>query len=307
MQFGNLGLHASNTYYVAGNKNLLPGLIGNSLAVSFGLGGVGITIAWIVFRFWPEMAPIHGTILILALVMIPFGLAYQLLQSILIGIMEIRSVNIIELINRVIIVGLLAAVIISNLAEVETVLLVSLISMIFCFCWAMRRLRKYLTQIPLPSMTLFKSNIFYGFKAYVAAFLAFLILRLNLLMVQYMLGAKETGYYSVATSMGDLIYLIPAVIGTILFPKMTTSSDTQVRWQMFKDTTIALLVIIIPLVALSYFLADPMINLLFGKSFAPAALPFRIISVGIIFSGLLNRFLVTHQRAKIGNSIQRSG
>ncbi len=32
IQFGNLGLHASNTYYVAKDRELLPVLVGNTLA-----------------------------------------------------------------------------------------------------------------------------------------------------------------------------------------------------------------------------------------------------------------------------------
>ncbi len=39
-QFGNLGLHASNTYYVSKDRALLPALIGNTLAVVFAAGVV---------------------------------------------------------------------------------------------------------------------------------------------------------------------------------------------------------------------------------------------------------------------------
>jgi len=47
VQFGNLGLHASNIYHVAKDRALLPALIGNTLAVVFvacvvtALGGIG--------------------------------------------------------------------------------------------------------------------------------------------------------------------------------------------------------------------------------------------------------------------------
>src|SRR5215472_6205860 len=41
VQFGNLGLHASNTYYVSKDRSLLATLMGNTLVISFGLGGLG--------------------------------------------------------------------------------------------------------------------------------------------------------------------------------------------------------------------------------------------------------------------------
>ena len=45
MQFGNLGLHASNTYYVSRDRSLLPLLVSNTLLVSFAFGGTGALLA----------------------------------------------------------------------------------------------------------------------------------------------------------------------------------------------------------------------------------------------------------------------
>ena len=81
IQFGNLGLHASNTYYVAQDRSILPTLLGNSLLVSFGCGTLGIIIAWCIFILWPNLAPINGVLLIMALIWIPIGLAYLLIQN----------------------------------------------------------------------------------------------------------------------------------------------------------------------------------------------------------------------------------
>ncbi|HEY5038273.1 MAG TPA: hypothetical protein VIJ93_04295, partial [bacterium] len=107
IQFGNLGLHASNTYYVAKNRKWLPVLIGNSLRLSFWLGGIGGGIAWVVFQVWPQLAPIHGSLLALSLVWIPFGLAYMLFQNLLIGVHDVRAYNKIELGGRFLSIGLI--------------------------------------------------------------------------------------------------------------------------------------------------------------------------------------------------------
>src|SRR6266478_5579978 len=95
VQFGNLGLQLSNTYHVAKDRALLPALIGNTLAVVLGawvvtlLGGIG-------FVFWPELSPVHGTLLMLALASVPVGLAYLLTQGLLLGVNEVRAYNQIE-------------------------------------------------------------------------------------------------------------------------------------------------------------------------------------------------------------------
>jgi O-antigen/teichoic acid export membrane protein len=44
VQFGNLGLHASNTYYVARDRSLLPALVGNPLLIGFVFGGFGAAV-----------------------------------------------------------------------------------------------------------------------------------------------------------------------------------------------------------------------------------------------------------------------
>src|SRR6267154_5379803 len=67
VQFGNFGLHASNTYYVAKDRELLPVLIGNTLIVGLGIGGMAALLAWILAAMWPKLAPLHGPLLALAL------------------------------------------------------------------------------------------------------------------------------------------------------------------------------------------------------------------------------------------------
>ena len=58
VQFGNLGLHASNTYYVSHDRTLLSQLVSNTLVISLGLGGLGVSIAWLVFFIWSSSAPL---------------------------------------------------------------------------------------------------------------------------------------------------------------------------------------------------------------------------------------------------------
>src|SRR6266852_9753352 len=63
VQFSNLGLHLSNTYYVAKDRALLPALIGNTLAVVF-VACVVTVLSGVGFVFWPRLSPVHGTLLL---------------------------------------------------------------------------------------------------------------------------------------------------------------------------------------------------------------------------------------------------
>ena len=270
VQFGNLGLHASNTYSVAQRPSSLPILASNSLFVSFLFGGLGAGLLWVILSLWPHLVQIRGTLLILALGWIPFGLAYLLLQSLLVGVQDIRSYNLIDLGNRILSLALLGILLLLHSATVETVYVAGLITLFASLLWAIGRLRLRLSSFPSPSVSLFKENLRYGMKAYVAALFAFLVLRADLFIIQYMIGAEQAGFYSIAVAVADLVYMLPVVVGTILFPRLAGMTDGQERWRYARIVVCWMAGIMVIVASLVAILAGPLVTLLFGRSFAPA-------------------------------------
>ena len=283
VQFGNLGLHASNTYSVARDRSLLPALVGNSLLIGFVFGGLGAALAWVVFHLWPRIAPLQGLLLILGLSWIPLGLTYMLFQNLLLGIQDIRAYNKIELMSNILSVLLIGLLIVVRIVTVETVFCVGLIVLIISLGWILRRIRPNITGLPMPSFALFTDNIRYGLKAYLAAFFAFLVLRIDMLMVQYMLGAEQTGYYSIAVTMADMVYMLPVVIGTIVFPKLSAMAHNRDKWK-FTRTLVSWAAILMGFfVIIAIFLAGWFIRVLYGVAFIPAAPAFIWLMPGIFF------------------------
>lgn len=281
IQFGNLGLHASNIYFVSRDPGLLPILVSNALFVSFVLGGLCVALALVVFTLWPNLAPIHGLLLVLALLWIPFGLAYMMLQSLLLGIQQVRAYNKIETMNQFLGVILIGIVFVSGYVTVETLFFVALIALAISFGWALLHLRSHLTRLLTPSLSLFKYNVSYGIKVYLTDFAAFLVFRVDLLMVKYILGAKDAGFYSIAVTMADLVYVVPIVIGTILFPKLSAMKNGQ--WQYTYKVTIMVGLIMLIVVITAIISAKPAIIFLFGKEFLLAIRPFVWLMPGIYF------------------------
>ncbi len=99
VQFGTLGLHTSNAYFVASKPDLLPALTGNTLVVGFGLGGLIAAILGTILIASPRLLSIQGATLFLALLSIPFGLTYALLQNLMLGAQDIRGYNVVEIAN----------------------------------------------------------------------------------------------------------------------------------------------------------------------------------------------------------------
>jgi O-antigen/teichoic acid export membrane protein len=286
VQFGNMGLHASNSYYVAKDPELLLPLLSNTFFASLGIGFGLAIIAQILFSIQPGLAPIQGPILMLTLSWIPFGLLYLLLQNLLIGTQKIRAYNTIEIGNRIISVLFIGTLILANWVTVETVYASGFVALIVCILWSFSQFKVSLLALPFFSSRLFLDNIRYGIKAYLSAIFAFLVLRIDMLMIQYILGPIQAGYYSVAVSLADLIYMLPAIVGIILFPKLVALPDHEKRWKVTQKATVYLGIILSLLVSLAIPLAKPAIGLLYGENFLPAEPAFIILGIATIFYGM---------------------
>lgn len=298
VQFGNLGLHISNTYFVAKDTKSLPQLLTNSLVISLGLGSSLAVLTWLIFYLWPSMSPIKGFVLILALGLIPFNLASLLLRNLLLGLQDIKAFNKVELLSKMLTLLLLSIVYFLKSVTVEVVFAVGMLSILISCIWALWSLRKYFTHIVPPSFLVFKKSIEYGFKTYLACFFAFMVLRADLLMINYMLDVGQAGHYSVAATLADLLYLLPTAIGTILFPKLSSIESEKDKWAITQKVVWASGLILIPVVIAITLLAHPIILFFYGKSFEPAVDPFMILCVAMFFYGVNN--IISIHLASVG-------
>jgi O-antigen/teichoic acid export membrane protein len=286
VQFGNLGLHSSNTYYVAKDKRLLPVLVGNSVLASFGLGSIACLAVGAVAAVRPGISPLAPTLLALALAGVPIGLGYLLLQNLLLGIGEVRAYNTIELATKVVMVGVLAVLIATRSVSVEAVAIVGLAVSLASGLWAFAKLRTHLAGKIAVSLRVLRQHLSYGMKAYLAALFAYTVLRADILMCKYLLGAEPTGQYSIAASMADLVYMLPVVAGTIIFPRLSATADAVERWMKAKRAAKWVGVVLVGLALPAGVLAGPAVRLLYGEAFLPAVPAFLWLLPGIVALGV---------------------
>jgi O-antigen/teichoic acid export membrane protein len=284
-QFGNLGLHASNTFYVAKDRGLLPALIGNTLAVVL-VSCVIAALCGIGFAFSPNVAPVHGTLLLLALASVPFTLAYLLAQGLLLGVNEVRAYNQIESGGKLLAMALICILVLARRSTVELFFAATLLSIIAAFLWALLRLRRVSAKPPKPSFAVFRQCLGIGVKAYTIAFFGFLLLRIDLLMVKYMLGATEAGYYSISQVLAENTMMFPAVIGLLLFPKLSALSQREEKLQLANKAVLVTAALMLPVVAIAALAAAPVISVAFGRNFLPAVPPFAWLMPGTYFLGI---------------------
>ncbi len=285
IQFGNLGLHASNIYHVAKDRALLPALIGNTLAVVFAacvvtaLSGIGLI-------FWPNLSPVHGTLLLLALASVPVGLAYMLTQGLLLGVNEVRAYNKIECSGKFIALVLICVPALVHRGTVELLFGMTLSSVMLSFLWALLRLRRISMEPPELSLAVFRRTISTGINAYMILFFGFLVLRIDLLMVKYMLGATEAGYYSISQVLAENTMMFPVVVGLLLFPKLSATKEKEEKARLANKAVLVTAALMLPVVVIAALAAAPIISIAFGRNFLPAVAPFVWLMPGTYFLGI---------------------
>jgi O-antigen/teichoic acid export membrane protein len=286
VQFGILGLQSANTYLVSRQRNLLGELLGNSFLVSVGLGGTIAFVACTCFAAWPGVAPLQGVILIVALLTVPVRLCAQLLQSLLVGIQEIHTVNVIDVLS-----GLLSVVLFIPFLFVWHMTPAIAVSLSLAVSVAMAggmlfRLRRHTSASPGVSLSLLRNSFAYGSKLYVACLVMFLVLRIDILMLRYCLEAgqaeEQIGYYSVAVSMGDLVCMVPTLVGALLFPRLSALSDPSERWRMARQAAGVVALFAAGVGTLLAVFSAPLVRLLYGPEFAPAAVGFLYLMPGVV-------------------------
>ena len=285
VQFANLGLHTSNTYFAARRPQSLPSLLGNTLFVSFVFGGIVSVALWFVAHFYGVIG-LRGSILLLGLTWIPFGLAYLLGQNLLMGIQRVSEYNYGEILSKALPLVLIAGLLMAHIRSVNALFGTMLAGLAAGCGFVYFHLLKNVNSKPQVSLSFMRENIGYATRAYLAAFFCFLVIRSDLFLVQMKSGVEQAGYYSVAVTLAETFSLLPASVATILFPRFSGSLDFSEKLQLLRKVSIGTGCVLILALSMIALFSRFAIVTLFGPAFAPSSLAFILLLPGIFFLGM---------------------
>jgi O-antigen/teichoic acid export membrane protein len=293
LQFGNPGLHTGNVYVVARRPERTAGVLGNTLVVSFGAGLLAALVACSMARLEPGWFPgIPFPLIALTAAVLPFQFMTLLYQNTLLGMQATLAFNLFEVGNKIVTFAALFAwlVFLGGGAPGAAVLFAAMAvlfgtaSLLYC-----ARLVPFSISF---DRTLFSEMIRYGGRVYLACLLAFLVIRSDMLLVNYFLGTGEAGVYSIAVQIADTILLLPVTIGMILLPRIAGTGEEekdQVTARVLRHTAILLG----GLCLAAGIAVGPVVRLLYGPSFAGAIPATLLLLPGILALGL-NGVLMNH-------------
>ena len=295
-QFANLGVQSSNVYVVSKQPHQLPHLIGNSLWLGALFGFMAAAFIALVGVLFPQWLPVKGMVLWLTLGLIPIGLATMFLQNLLIGLNKIRLNNFIELASKL--VGFLAtaglwfasAISVLNLLVLLCLSSVGMLGAVFIL---LRRISASRSRI---SGALFKAHFSYGLKVYTAGLFMYLVLKIDLFMVDYFLGKSAAGFYSLSVSLAEMLTMLPVIAGTLMFPRLSALATDIERWGAFKRVFAGVGVLMLVAIGAAGLLGPWAITRLYGVVFTPSIAPFLWLLPAVLFislNGILMNFLAS--------------
>jgi O-antigen/teichoic acid export membrane protein len=284
-QLGTFGIASANPYFVAREPQLRARIAGNSLWLAGVVGPVMAAIGIIVKSVAPKaFADVTWAELSVGMFAVPVMLASLFLQSMLLADGRTLLYNGIEVSAAMLTVLLLITVLPLGGGGVLLALSLMVAVQVVALLLYMSTTRRYGRLLRPLDRTLVRRMIGYGARAYVATLIAYMLIRIDLLLVNGIQGAGAAGQYSIAVALADALYLLPVSVSVNLFARVARgSAERELSLSVFHLVAVGYLVVCV----IAAPLAGPAITLMFGAAYHPAISLFLWLLPGVYFLGLL--------------------
>lgn len=298
VQLCSFGLPSANTYFISQDQKQLRTAAMNSLIFATIVG----SLLALGLSYLAELRPdwfgfVSARLIRIASVSIPAQLITLIGLNILLALGRIRAFNVLDLVGQsfVLINAVLALIVfrgrLSTLVIMNTAAALLVSVAVGVLIWtAARQLARSQWR---PDGSLLSQMIRYGIKFHISLLASTIIFRADLLVVNHFRGSAEAGVYSVATQFGMLLMLLPGVIATLLFPRVTAEQDQQGETTSLVTRYTALVTFFCCLVAVPFSFLLPLI---YGAEFGEASRLLLILLPGVYLVGLQS-VLVQHFNA----------
>jgi O-antigen/teichoic acid export membrane protein len=298
VQLGSFGLPSSNTYFIAQDRAHFRAAAINSFLFALLLGSV-LAVALNVVASWRSdwfgFVPLD--LIRLASLSIPFQLLTLIGLNILLAIGRIRDFNALDLLGPLLLLANALTVLVilkeslHELVKLNTITSIAVSVIVGCLLVAAGK--KLVSAKWRADVALLRRMITYGLKFHISILAGAIIFRADLFVVNYFRGPAEAGVYSVATQFSLLLMLLPSVIATLLFPRVTAEQDArgETTWLITRQTALLMFVCCLAAVPMSFLLP-----LIYGSAFSDVTALLLILLPGVYLVGL-ESVLVQHFNA----------
>src|SRR5690242_2331462 len=298
VQLGSFGLPSSNTYFIAKDRAHFRAATTNSLLLALLAGSLLAICLTVVATFRPAwFGFVSPNLIRIASVSIPFQLLTPIGLNILLAVGRIRAFNLLDLVGQsFVLLNALTVLILlhgrlDGLVKMNTATSIAVGLVVSALL--LTEGKKLVESRWRADAALLRRMITYGLKFHISVLAAAIIFRADLLVVNHFRGPAEAGVYSVATQFSLLLMLLPGVIATLLFPRVTAEQDArgETTSRVTRHTALIMLACCLATVPVSFLLP-----FVYGAAFSDATILLLILLPGVYLVGL-ESVLVQHFNA----------
>lgn len=284
LQIGSLGLPASQMYFAAREPEARDRLAVASVALGVAAGLALVAGGAVVKVVWPSaLQGLSWTALAITLVAMPFSLSTLFLQGVLLGEGRAVAYGLLDAIPAVTaLAGVVAGLALGGLGVTEVLAIITA-SRVLGTAIALGLVRGRLRPSLGVDRGLLDRVLRHGLRIYVVTIVIFMIIRLDVLLVNALLGSTPAGVYSLAATIAEALLLLPSAISLNLLPRVATAEGTEGTALTFRVVAVvygALVALSVPLVLVGAPLA-------LGDGFEDTGRLYAWLAPGVFFLGLL--------------------
>lgn len=296
--FANLGIAPAIIYLVAHKEIPEEDLFSTNITLTIGSSLIGVIISLVLAIFLNDVIfpGVEQKLLLIAIINVPVSMLATNLAAVLRGKQDFRSYNIIILVPHI--VQLILSFILVWLLKlgirgaIATYLASSFLHLVYLIIF-LGKSKEIGIHFNFKRIVHHSNlSLKFGLKAYFANLFGFLNYRIDKIILNSLMGTTALGYFDVAVGSAEKLKVLSGSIATVVFPKISSLEKDEERNQLtllvlknlfFATTAIGVILFVV---------IRPVMVLLYGIDFEPAADGFRLLLPGIIALGL-SRILVS--------------
>jgi O-antigen/teichoic acid export membrane protein len=153
---------------------------------------------------------------------------------------------------------------------------------------------------PRQALTMVRPYLAYAALTFGTTTLTQVTQRVDVLLVLGLRGVRDAGLYAVASQFGDLLLILPAALGYVMFRRGSTSTAEHwedalrsMRWTAIAGVAMALVIEVI---------ASDLMQFLFGERYQPSVAAVRLLLPGIVLlsvQSVISAYVASRGRPRV--------
>lgn len=303
VNFAKMGVAQANVYYIRRRGASVATVASNSLVLSLVVSAVLVSACYLA-RPWvldPFTKGARETLVVMALIAIPFVMIESYFLSILQAVEDFRAYNLQSIYKAVFSFLTIAVALLALQGRLWAALMSQILVTAGANIWLLYQVRRIAPYGLRWDGTLGRGMLEFGAKSYLQTLAAHLHYRIDIYLIAYFLDPTQVAFYSIAVNITNPILQIPDAIGTVIFPKLAGSSDIDAHARTAVTCRHTLFATILAAVFYAG-VGSQALTIFYGDRYAPAIRPMLLMLPGIIMISLyqiLTRNFTSRNRQQV--------